>query len=168
MLQPGDKAPDFFLPRMPSGDIDCPETESLADLVSGGAALLILAKTACPTCQYLAHFLGRFDGGGRNSRVSVRLILQASTTEAETFLEEWSPRVAILLDEDPFPVSEAFNIRYVPSGFLVSQTGLVENSFESFVRSELEEIDGKIRIMEGWPQRRLFESQERVPAFRPG
>ncbi len=77
-------------------------------------------------------------------------------------------RMPILLDEDPYSIGEDLELDYVPAGFLVSQGGQIQLSFESFEREALQEIHRRLSQAGRAKLRPFFQEDEPVVAFRPG
>lgn len=166
ILKPGDAAPLFQLPRLNPEGASGPERVALQDVLKIGPTLLVFAKVDCPTSRWAAPFFNRIfaicNGGS-----SVLTIAQETPYGASRMAREWELRMPILLDADPYPVSESYGLTFVPGGFLVSPGGIIENSFESFEREEIREIARKLAAHSGAVPPEIFQD-EGVPPFRPG
>ena len=167
-LKPDDLAPDFQLELV----LDIPQILGkvliLKDLLEKGPALLVFAKGSCPTCQYCLPFVQRIYQNYLDSGVSLAVIAQESLGAAQAMIGGLSLHMPILLDEDPFSVSETYQIEFVPTFFYVGQAGRIQRVVESFARRELVEISEEIARIKGVDPLPFFTPDESVPAFRPG
>ncbi|MEE8349298.1 MAG: TlpA disulfide reductase family protein [Acidobacteriota bacterium] len=172
-LNPGDDAPDFelsLLPASDAGDSDPgPEALKLKEMLVGGPALLVFVKEGCPTCQYSLPFLERMYQSYPRSRVSMAVIAQEEAPVARKMVHHFGiPTLPLLLDPDPFPVSERYELSFVPTFFYVGQDGKIEATFESFDREKLRSFNEVVARANEVPLCPLFTEEEGVPPFRPG
>ena len=172
-LNPGDHAPDFELTLLPSADAEGREagTEAvkLEDLLARGPALLVFVKEGCPTCQYTLPFLERMYQGYSPSRVALAVIAQEEASVASKMVHNFGiPTTPLLLDPEPFTVSEQYELSFVPTFFYVGQDGKIESVFESFDREKLRSLNEVVARTNELPPRPLFSEEEGVPPFRPG
>lgn len=172
-LKPGDSAPDFELPLLPKiaavDDAEQPaEFRRLLDLLIQGPALLAFVKESCPTCQYALPFVDRIYRNYPESKVSLVVIAQEDGSMARKMVEGWGIQMPVLLDEEPFAVSQQYDLSFVPTFFYVTQEGEVETVVESFAREELRVMNEKIAQFSGLHPIPFFKPEEDVPPFRPG
>ncbi len=172
-LKPGDQAPDFELQWI-TGDADGGGSEEVSDLrslrslVKDGPALLVFVKEGCPTCEYSLPLMDRIRENYPKSGVSIVAIAQESMFAALKIAEDWEIQIPILLDQNPYAVSEEYGIRFVPTFFYVGEDGRVRDIVESFAREELKAINEKIAHLSGLDPIPFFSAEEDVPPFRPG
>lgn len=160
-LDPGIKAPKIELPLLGGGKF------SLAESLSKGSVLLAFFKISCPICQYALPFIDRL-----SKRVGKGLkvigVSQDDAKSTEIFRKEYGVSFPIALDElDKYPVSNAYGLTNVPTFFLVSEDGKIEQTIVSWSKAELEDIDKAYRdgMNAASP---LFPASEQVADFRPG
>ncbi len=173
ILKPGDVAPDFELQGLTGeGEVDhskgVPKLQSLKDLLGRGPALLVFVKEDCPTCEYTLPLVDRIYQNYPGSKGSIVVIAQEGVFAALKMVQDWGIHMPVLLDQDPFAVSEEYGVVFVPTFFSVGQDGKIEGSFESFAREELKAINEEIARFSGVTPIPFFTAQEGVPAFRPG
>jgi thiol-disulfide isomerase/thioredoxin len=172
-LNPGHQAPDFELALLTAPDAEHPEPAaeslSLGGMLVQGPALLVFVKKGCPTCQYTLPFLERMYQSYPQSRVSLAVIAQEEAEVASTMVHNFGiPTMPLLLDPEPFTVSEQYELTYVPTFFYVGQDGKIERVFESFDREELRSLNKAVARANEQAPRPLFSKEEGVPPFRPG
>ncbi len=177
ILRPGDPAPDFELPQLVSAAStaaplirkgQAPQQWRLAHALSRGPALLVFAKESCPTCQFALPLIDRIHRNYAHSKVSLVTIAQEDSAEAGRMVEDLSLQMPVLLDEDPYPVSELYGIAYVPTLFYARPDGEIDQVMEGFAREELREINERIAGLGGCSPIPFYRAEEGVPPFRPG
>jgi peroxiredoxin len=154
MLGTGDSAPSFQL------EDTFGIQKSLQDFVATKPALVSFFKSSCPVCQYTLPFLERIS---KSDNLEVVAISQDDLKVTERFRAEYGITFPTLLDESKrgYPVSNAFDIAYVPSLFLVEPDGRISLAGTGFSKRDLEAI-GKLAGVEP------FRPDERVPEFKAG
>ncbi len=172
-LKPGDQAPDFELQWI-SGDAEGEDSgkvsqlRTLRSLVEDGAALLAFVKEGCPTCEYSLPLLDRIRKNYPKAGVSIVAIAQESMFTALKMAKDCEIQMPILLDQNPYTVSEEYGIHFVPTFFYVGQDGRIRDIVESFAREELKAINEMIAHLSGLDPIPFFSAEEDVPPFRPG
>ena len=172
-LKPGDQAPDFELQWI-SGDAEAEnsdevsELRSLTSLLKDGPALLVFVKEGCPTCEYSLPLIDRIRENYPKSGASIVAIAQESMFTALKMAKDWKIQMPILLDQNPYTVSEEYGIHFVPTFFYVGEDGRIRDIVESFAREELKVINEKIARLRSLDPIPFFSAQEDVPPFRPG
>jgi peroxiredoxin len=152
MLKPGDKAPEFTLPDMNGA------RRALADLISGGPALLAFYKVTCPTCQFTMPFLERAEG-----RVAVYGISQDNASLTADFLSRYGLSFPTLLDAsaEGYAASNAYKLTHVPTMYVVEHDRQISWASTGFVRAELEQLNQRFG-------RGLFQPGDSLPERKPG
>ncbi len=173
ILKPGDQAPDFELQWI-TGDGEGGDSEevfelrSLTHLLKDGPALVVFVKEGCPTCEYSLPLVDRIRGNYPKSGVSIVAVAQESMFTALKIAKDWKIQMPILLDQNPYGVSEEYGIHFVPTFFYVGEDGRIRDIVESFAREELRAINEKIAHLSGLDPIPFFSAEEDVPPFRPG
>jgi peroxiredoxin len=130
LLAVGAKAPGFRLPRLDGGDV------ALAEILSGGPALLAFFKVSCPVCQLTFPFLERVHQAGA---LPVYGISQNDADDTRAFAKRFRTTFPMLLDRENsrFEVSNAYGISSVPTMFLVERDGSIQQAMLGWRRDEM-------------------------------
>jgi peroxiredoxin len=154
LLNAGDRAPGFRLPRLEGGEA------SLADLIANGPVLLSFYKVTCPVCQLTLPFLERIHATGT---LAIYAISQNDPEDTREFNVEYKITLPTLLDaeESGFPTSNAYGISYVPTMFLVGVDGKISRVVEGWNKQEIEALgrEGGVAV---------FRATDNVPAWKSG
>ncbi len=170
MLKVGEALPGFEARRLP-GHAPAfwrggPEIVASRDLISA-SPVLIVVKADCPTCLYAMPFferLFRLHAGFS----PVILLAQESEAGARRMVAANRLKMPVLLDENPYSIGEALGVSFVPAAVLVSSSGEIEISFESFEREALREVHERLSRLHDRSEIALYREDETVDAFRPG
>jgi peroxiredoxin len=153
MLSPSRKAPNFQLARLDGG------TESLADL-KAKPAVLAFYKVSCPVCQMTLPFLERIAQSGA---LQLRAISQDNAEASRRFNTEYGITFPTLLDsaEADYPASNAYQIAFVPSVFLVEPDGSIGWTMEGFSKAQFDELARRAGVA-------VFSADDHVPEWKAG
>lgn len=129
-----------------------------------GARALFFYKVTCPVCQIAAPKVENLQRGypGR-----VLGIGQDPEPELTAFSEVSGMTFPSLPDLRPFPLSNAYGIRTVPTLFLV-EGGLVQAMVEGWDRGGLNALSREIADRTGEPFVPVSMDGDGLPPFRPG
>jgi peroxiredoxin len=154
MLGTGDSAPDFQL------EDTFGKQRSLKDYLTTKPALLAFFKSNCPVCQLTFPFLERLS---KSDNMELIAISQDNLATTEEFRSEFGITFTTVLDvaERGYAVSNAFDIGYVPSLFLVEPDQQISLSVSGFSKKDLETL-GRMAGVE------VFQPAESVPEFKAG
>lgn len=169
-LESGTAAPPFYLTDARG------KKHGLAEMLAHGPVLLVFFKISCTTCQYALQFVGRLGAHLRGARAAVRTISQDSIEHTRMFIEEFALPLDPLFDleEDGFPVSEAYQISTVPSSFLLDGSGRIQIASAGWSKDDFEAMAAGLAASSGagvprpWEPSELWEPGERVESWRPG
>jgi peroxiredoxin len=152
----GARAPDFRLASLAGS------TQSLADILAGGPALLAFYKISCPVCQLTAPFLERL-AANPERRLQVIGISQDNASATRGFANRFGLTFHTLLDssEDNYPASNAYGIISVPTMFLVEPDGVIGRSFAGFSKRDFEEVGARAGVLP-------FGPEDHVPEWKAG
>jgi peroxiredoxin len=103
---------------------------------------------------------------GKN--VAVIGVSQDDARSTKEFNQEYGVKFPVLLDDDGYPVSNAFGLTNVPTIFLVAPDGKVIVNCMGFDKAVLEKITKELTQHEKVPSAALFRPDEVVPDFKPG
>jgi peroxiredoxin len=156
LVAAGAKAPDFRLASLAGS------TQSLADILAGGPALLAFFKISCPVCQLTAPYLERL-AANQGRRLQVIGISQDEAGATRGFGNRFGLTFPTLLDssENNYQASNAYGITSVPTMFLVEKDGKVSRSFAGFSKRDFEEIGARAGVSP-------FGPDDHVPEWKAG
>jgi peroxiredoxin len=159
-LRPGDPAPRARVRDLSRGAAD------LAALAGAGPALLFFYKGDCPASGLAAHALPRL---AAVPGVAVAAVSQDGDAETRAFAARHGlgGRVAILVDDPPYPASDAFGVRATPTWFLLAPGGRVEAVDEGWSRDEANAMAARAAALAGAAPPVVSTAAD-GPGFRPG
>jgi peroxiredoxin len=145
ILEAGSTAPEFRLARLDGA------TATLAEILSGGPALLAFFKISCPVCQLTLPYLERLHNSGT---LRIFGISQNDESDTRDFNEDFGVTFPVLLDseDEEFPASNAFGISSVPSLFLVERDGRVSRVIEGWRKTGIQELGIEFRPGDNVPE----------------
>ncbi len=121
-----------------------------------GPTALIFYKVTCPVCQLAGPPLDRLRNAFPDAVIAVG---QDPPEKLEAFAREWRFRVPAVSDPPPYPISDAYGIRTVPTVFLVDRDGTVLETVESWDREGFNRVSRRLAELTG---------TEYAEVFRPG
>src|ERR1700723_4689622 len=125
-LPPGAKAPAFTLQSTDG------TKSSLADALKKGPVVAGFFKVSCPTCQFAAPFLERLHETYGGDKFTLFGISQDDAADTLEFCKELDVEFPILLESRGYSVSNQYGITNVPSIFLISPDGKIEETSVGF------------------------------------
>ncbi len=141
---------------------------SLSESLKQGPVLLAFFKVSCPTSQLTLGFLERLHQAIRgNTAVRLWGISQNDARETIAFAREYGLSFPMLLDEEPYPVSNDYGLTCTPTLFLIRPDGNVQLSSAGFVRRDVEEVAAEFSRRTGQTIP-VFLPGESIPDFKPG
>jgi len=161
-LAPGKLAPPISLKTLTG------ETATLAEALKKGPVVAAFFKVSCPTCQFSAPFLERLHETYGGEKFTVWGISQDDAADTREFCKEFDVVFPILLEAPGYAISNQYGLTHVPSIFLVSQDGKIQETSVGFSKAELEKIASIASQASGIEPTPLFKSSESVPAVKPG
>jgi peroxiredoxin len=161
-IHAGDAAPDFSLSDAQG------KHHSLKDLLKKGPVIAAFFKMSCPTCQFTFPFLQRIHDAYGSARATLVAISQEDAADTAEFCQEYGLTFTALLDEDGYPASNSYGITNVPSIFLISTDGKVQERAVGFARAEIEKMGTEFARANHRPVTPVFRPTEIVPNTKPG
>jgi len=144
---------------------------SLPAALARGPLLLVFFKVSCPTCQFTFPFVERlyrqFLAAGATG-IQVWGISQDNPQNTRRFAKDWGVTFPLLIDEDPYEISQEYGLVHVPTHFLISPDGQVELSGDGFCKADLLAIRKSLAGQLAVKPAELFPTGEQVPDFKPG
>ena len=95
-------------------------------------------------------------------------ISQDDAQATKSFASEYGVTFPVVLDEDGYPVSNAYGLTNVPTIFLIETDGKVKVSSMGFDKKHLETIAAQLAERRKIALAPLFRPDEVVPANKPG
>jgi len=164
-LATGQPAPAFELAGMDA------KRYSLEEGLAAGHVLAAFFKASCPTCQYTFPFLERLYQQLRAAgieRVRIWGISQDNAQHSQQFAREFGVTFPILIDEEPYKVSQEYGLSYVPTLFLIAPDGHVQITGDGFSKADLLAIHQCLAQHFSVELPLLFRPNEKVPEYKPG
>lgn len=141
---------------------------SLQEALKRGPVLLAFFKVTCPTCRFTFPYLERLYRGIQNgNKVQLWGISQNDAGKTVEFGREHELSFPLLLDEEGYPVSNAYGLTNVPTLFLVRPNGTLQLSSKGFSRKDIETVAAELGRLNGQPIP-VFHPGESVPDYKPG
>ena len=147
-LDPGSSAP-------PIGGVD----------FAAGPTVVFFYKVTCPVCQMAAPKVGEFERAYPGRIVGIGQDPEDKLAEFDRELEMGFGSVA---DLPPYELSNAYQIRVVPTLFLVSPEGVVLESVESWNRDGFNQVSKHLAALTDAEYAPISEPSDGLPSFRPG
>jgi len=141
---------------------------SLAEALKKGPVALAFFKVSCPVCQYTFPFLERLHKAYGSEKVTVWGISQDDAADTKEYATEYGSTFPMLLDDDGFPVSNAYGITNVPTLILVGTDGKAQISNHGFSKKDIEEVSAQFAASTGVAVVPIFQASEHVPDYKPG
>jgi peroxiredoxin len=123
-----------------------------------GDRAVVFYKVTCPTCQTAAPAIERLY---RAAPERVTAIGQDPPEQLEDFGRRYGASFPAMSDGSPYPMSEAYGLRTVPTLFVLRE-GRIAEVVESWDR------DGWNRAAAGLVGGPVSEDGDGLPPFRPG
>ena len=139
---------------------------SLEEGLRHGPVVVVFFKVSCPTCQYTLPFLDRLHQRLPGARIWG--LSQDNERASRLFADEFGVTFPILIDEEPWEVSDTYGLTHVPTYVLIASDGRVELSGDGFVRKDLLAIQDSLVRQFAVTLPPLFAPREKVPEFKPG
>ena len=158
----GNVAPEFALKSLDQ------KLYSLRSLLERGPVVAAFFKISCPVCQFTFPFLQRLHERYGSGGATFLGISQDDARATKNFASEYGLTFPMVLDEDGYPVSNAYGLTNVPTIFLIENDGEVEVSSMGFDKKDLETIAGQLAERKKIALTPLFHPEEVVPANKPG
>jgi peroxiredoxin len=158
----GNMAPGFSLKSLDNKEY------SLNTLLERGPVVAAFFKASCPVCQFTFPFLERLHKRYGGDGVTFLGISQDDARATQNFAKEYGMTFPLLLDDNGYPVSNAYGLTNVPTIFLIDTDGTVKVSSMGFDKKDLENIAAHLAERKKISLAPLFRSDEVVPANKPG
>lgn len=143
-------------------------TVSLKDALAKGPVVAAFFKVSCPVCQFTFPFLERIYKAHAGDAVSFFGISQDDEADTKEFHTEYGITFESLVDDDGYPVSNAYGLTNVPTLFLIAPDGKVKVSCIGFSKADLEKIAKELAATFKKTPATVFRAGEAIPDYKPG
>jgi peroxiredoxin len=161
-LPAGKSAPAFSLKNVDGSQV------LLAEALKKGPVLAAFFKVNCPTCQFTFPFLERLFETYGDTKFTLWGISQDDAADTREFCKEFGIKFPVLLDKHGYPASNDYGITNVPTLFLISPEGKIQQTSVGFVKTDLEKLAAEAVRTTGQPSVPLFKPGEVIPESKPG
>jgi len=158
----GNTAPEFSLKSLDQ------KQYALRTLLERGPVVAVFFKVSCPVCQFTFPFLERLHERYGSGGATFLGISQDDARATKGFASEYGVTFPVVLDEDGYPVSNAYGLTNVPTIFLIETDRKVNVSSMGFDKKDLETIATQLAERRKIGLTPLFRPDEVVPANKPG
>ena len=134
------------------------------DFAEGPVALWFY-KVTCPVCQMAAP---KAEALAQAYPGRVRGIGQDPDPKLALFADEFGQTFETEADLPPYPASNAYGIRVVPTAVLVDAEGTVRDVVESWDRQGMNRLAGALARLTGSEPATISSPGDGLPPFRPG
>lgn len=141
---------------------------SLQKALERGPVVAAFFKISCPVCQFTFPFLERLHKRYGSGDVSFLGVSQDDARDTKEFASEYDVTFPLLLDENGYPVSNAYGLTNVPTIFLIDPDGKIKVSSMGFDKRDLETIARELAERRKIALTPLFRPDEVIPANKPG
>lgn len=155
-------APEFSLKSLDQ------KQYALRSLLERGTVVAAFFKISCPVCQFTFPFLERLHQRYGSGGATFLGISQDDARATKSFASEYGVTFPMVLDEDGYPVSNAYGLTNVPTIFLIEADGKVKVSSMGFDKKDLETIASQLAERKKIALAPLFQPNEVIPANKPG
>lgn len=162
-VETGAIAPQFALPDAAEGQV-----YRLADGLARGPVLIGIYKSSCQASKTAFPFLERMHQGYPPDRFTVWGISQDSPNVTRSFARRYGISFPLLIEEDDYPASRAYDIQATPTIFLIDQSGDIVWQGMGFQRPAMEELNTKVAELLGVEPVDITTGFEDAPPWVPG
>jgi len=160
---PGAKAPDFDLPLEGGG------YRELRDVVHPGGGIVVFFKTECEASAMLLSHVGPLARALESEDRLFLAVAQNEAGEVAAFREERGLAFPIALEKPPYPASRAYDVRTVPTLFVIDGAGRIAERVEGFIKSEVLALGVAVEqalALGDVPS--VLDRSDELPEIRPG
>lgn len=142
---------------------------TLEDSLKNGPVIAAFFKVNCPTCQFTFPFLERLHETYGDKGFTVLGISQNDAAATREFSHEYGVKFPLLIDdENTFKSSNEYGITNVPSIFLISPDGRIQDCAIGFAKRALENMSKEAARATNREPIPLFRPGEVIPETKPG
>lgn len=159
----GAAAPTFTLT-----DAADDEEYSLTDALQQGPVLVGIYKSSCQASKTAFPFLEKIHQAHPDGQISVWGIAQDSQNVTRSFIRRTGVTFPMLIDDNDYEVSRAFDIMATPTMYLIDKSGTVVWQGMGFQKPAMDELSKKVAELLGTEPLDLTSGTDDVPGWVPG
>lgn len=137
------------------------------ELRQGDLLLLVFYHSECPTCRLSMPFIGNLARSVASGRTKIWGVSQDGGNDTVKFARTSGLEMPILIDADPYPLSQAYGLTNVPTLFLIDSSRTILDQCVGFTRDDFLRIAQAVAHNAGTPAPDIFAGQE-VPSMAYG
>jgi len=160
-LEKGATAPSFTLEDLEE------KTRSLDDVKKDDLLLLVFYHSGCPTCQLSMPFVGNLARAVKSARVKIWGVSQDEEDESLRFAQAKGLEMPVMVDTEPYKVSQAYGLTNVPTLFLIDSDRRIVDQCVGFDKADFVRIAQMVAGHAVAPTPDIFGGQE-VPTMAYG
>ncbi|HET7037763.1 MAG TPA: TlpA disulfide reductase family protein [Thermomicrobiaceae bacterium] len=159
----GAVAPEFTLQ-----DANENQGYSLTEALARGPVLLGIYKSSCQASKTAFPFLERISQVYPGEHFTVWGVSQDSANVTRSFARRYNITFPLLLDENDYQVSRAYDIQATPSLFLLNRDGQVVFQGMGFQKPAMNELSAAVAELLQADAVDITEGTDDVPGWVPG
>jgi len=161
-VETGTRAPEFTLPDAEGA------THRFDDANARGPVVVGLYKSSCQASKTMFPFLERISQVYPSERLTVWGVSQDSPNVTKSFARRYGITFPILIDQDDYAVSRAFDILATPTVFVVSASGEIVWQVMGFQKPAMDELSAKVAELLGVDSVDITSGTDDVSPWVPG
>jgi peroxiredoxin len=161
-VETGTRAPQFTLPDSEG------VTQRLEDALARGPVVAGLYKSSCQASKTMFPFLERLYQAYPSDRLTVWGISQDSPNVTRSFARRYGITFPILIDQDDYAVSRAFDILATPTVFVMDPSGEIVWQAMGFQKPAMDELSARVADLLGVDPVDITSGTDDVSPWVPG
>jgi peroxiredoxin len=162
MADVGEHAPDFTLPDAAG------QVRHLADALAAGPVLLAFFKADCGACNLAFPYVERMRQAYPGDNWSLWGVSQNPVRAAEWFAKNTGVTFPLVIDDEGFPVSCAYDPPATPTLYLIDRDGTIVASHYGMSKDQLNTMAAQLAGLIGAEPAIVAPPDDGKPSFRPG
>lgn len=150
------------------GDAAQAQRLSLTDALEHGPVVVSFYKTSCRASKVAFPFLERLRQAYPEERVAVWGISLDSPNVTSSFMRRYEITFPNLVDNDGYPIAQAYGVTETPTTFLIDQGGTIVWQSEGFEKSAMETLSAKVAYLLDLPAANVAANMDDIPDRVPG
>jgi peroxiredoxin len=160
-LESGAPTPLFTL-----NDVEVDQPYRLAEALQRGPVLFGIYKSSCEASKTVFPFLEKI--GQAYPELTVWGITQDSPNVTRSFIRRTGVTFPMLIDDDDYAVSRAYDIVATPTLLLIDRSGAIVWQRMGFQKASIVELSARIAELLGGVPIDVLAGSDQVPAWVPG
>ncbi len=141
---------------------------NLSDALKQGPVLIGIYKSSCQASKTAFPFLEKIHEAYPNGEISVWGVAQDSQNVTRSFARRTGVSFPILVDDNDYEVSRAYDIMATPTIYLIDRSGTIVWQAMGFQKPAMDELSAKVGELLGTTPLDLTSGTDDVPSWVPG